>query len=369
VYRVRILSRAEVTQVDWSEPPSFPGFRVEWLPGRPAREAFVRDGAQYSARVEARALFPERPGELRVAPASLRCRFATDSGERSFLAPVPELTLHALEPPADGRPEDFADLIGPIALQTIVTPRELRLGETLRVAVMLRGPGNLWRAPEPLGDVAGAEVFRRRPELTFETGPHLALKRHFVYDVVPLQVGELAIPALRVAYFDPANGRYAVAASEPVRVTVGARAPQGGPAEQPAQSDAGSTEPPADVTDVADSPRRWWPAAVALLGAAAGLLARYLSSRAIRATAGLDGALAGEAEDEAAALARTLRNALARWLPNGSALTAEEIAALDSLPPAAAEAARLLVAAERARFDPAASAPSREAVARAVARL
>ena len=36
LYRVRILSRPDVIAVDWAEPPSFPGFRAEWLPGRPS---------------------------------------------------------------------------------------------------------------------------------------------------------------------------------------------------------------------------------------------------------------------------------------------------------------------------------------------
>jgi hypothetical protein len=371
LYRVRILSRADVTQVDWSEPPRFPGFRAEWLPERPVRQAVVHDGVRYNAREESRALFPERPGELRAAPAGLSCRLTTDAGERTFLAPVPALTLHAVEPPASGRPPDFSGLVGPIELQTIVTPRELSLGTTVRVAVMLRGPGNLWEAQEPIAAVAGAEIFRRRPELTRETGPRLSLKRHFIYDVVPLRAGALAIPAVRVPYFDPATGRYAVAASEPVRVAVGARAQLGGAAEPAAPSAEGAGEPRADVANGASRAWRWWPAAVAVLAGAVAVLALRRRARAIRVAAEFDGVLAAAQNggDEAAALAKALRNALARRLPEVPALTADEIAALDSLPPAVAEAADLLVAAERARFDPAASAPSREAVARAVARL
>jgi len=370
-YQLLILSRADVTQVAWSEPPSFPGFRAEWLPGRPAAEAVVRDGVRYSARSESRALFPEHAGELRAAPPDLRCRLSSDAGERTFLAPVPALTLRAVAPPADGRPNDFSGLIGPITLQTIVTPRELSLGDTVRVAVMLRGPGNLWEAPEPLGAVADAEIFRRRPELTLETGPQLVLKRHFAYDVVPLRVGVLAIPGARVAYFDPATGSYAVAASEPVEVAVGARV-ETDPASEPATVERGDIgEPDSDLVDDTGRTWPWWPTVAVLLVAAVAVLTLRWRLRAIRAAAEFESGLApvGAGEDEAAALARALRNALARHLPNTPALTAEEIAARDELPPAVAEAARLLAAAERARFDPTASAPSREAVARAIARL
>jgi hypothetical protein len=106
---------------------------------------------------------------------------------------------------------------------------------------------------------------------------------------------------------------------------------------------------------------------VAALAAAGGLLAARRRSRARRVRAELAQALAEG--DEGAASARALRSALARRLPGASSLTAEEITALSSLPAAVADAARLLAEVERARFDPTASAPSREAVARAIAKL
>jgi hypothetical protein len=381
LYRVRILSREDVTAVDWTEPPSFPGFRAEWLPGTPSPEPTLRDGVRYRAREERRALFPERPGELRVKPAGLRCRVATDAGERTFAAPVPAAVLRAIAPPTEKRPPDFAGLIGPIAVQTIVTPREVSLGKSVRVAVMLRGNGNLWDAPDPLAGIDGAEVFPRRPELSLETGAQLSVKRHFSYDVVPLREGALVIPAVRVPYFDPRAARFATAATEAVRVAVGPRAHAGGgeTAEEVPErgADAPDARPPHPLpaATAADSPRRkrwWWPIGVAALAAAAvGSLAARRRSRAQRAEAALEAALAAaEAEgDEAAALGRALRSALARRVPEAPSLTAEEIIALPALPPAVAQAARLLAEVERARFDPTASAPSREAVARAVAKL
>jgi hypothetical protein len=378
LYRVRILSREDVIAVDWAEPPGFPDFRAEWLPGRPSPEPTLQGGVRYRAREERRALFAERPGELLVKPAGLRCRIATDAGERIFAAPVPAAALRAVAPPAKTRPPDFAGLIGPIAVQAIVTPRELLLGESVRVAVMLRGSGNLWDAPDPLAGIEGAEVFPRRPELSLETGATLSIKRHFSYDVVPLREGALVIPAVRVSYFDPKAGRFATAATEAVRVAVGPRArAAGGETAEARSSPAAAAEgappsgsPPADTAADGARRKRWsWTIAVTALAAAGGLLAARRRSRAQRARAELAQALAAAEGDEGAASARALRIALARRLPGASSLTAEEITALSSLPAAVAEAARLLAEVERARFDPTASAPSRESVARAIAKL
>jgi hypothetical protein len=374
VYRVRILSRDGVSAVDWVEPPRFPGFRAEWLPGRLAGESILRDGARYRVREEAHALFPERAGDLRAEAARLRCRFAGDAGEQTFLADVPAVALRAAEAPATGRPPDFADLVGPVSVQTIVTPRRVSLGQSVRVAIMLRGNGNVWAAADPFGGVEGAEIFRRRPELTLETGARLTAKRHFAYDVVPLREGAVVIPAVRVAYFDPATGDFAAAGTEAVRVEVGPRA--AAVAEEPSAgggADAGRFAPPeGEVAATGDtrSPWRWWPAAAVVVAGAAGLFALRRRSRAIRTQAELDAVLgaAEDADGEAAALAHALRAALARRVRAVSSLTAEEIAALPSLPPPAAEAARLLVAVERARFDPNTALPSRDAVRRAVSR-
>jgi hypothetical protein len=378
LYRVRILSREDVIAVDWAEPPSFPGFPAEGLRGSPAPHPTRRDGVRYRAREERRALFPERPGELRVKPAGLRCRIATDAGERTFAAPVPAAALRAVAPPAETRPPDFAGLIGPIAVQTIVTPREVSLGKSVRVAVMLRGSGNLWEAPDPLAGIEGAEVFPRRPELSFETGAYLSVKRHFSYDVVPLREGALVIPAVRVPYFEPKAGRFATAVTEAVRVAVGPRAAAAGGGTAEERPSPGAVAPdappsrslPADTAAEGARRKRWsWPIAVAALAAAGGLVAARRRSRALRARAALDQALAAAGDDEAAALARALRSALARRVPGAASLTAEEITALPALPAAVAETTRLLAEAERARFDPTASAPSREAVARAIAKL
>jgi hypothetical protein len=375
LYRVRVLSREDVTAVDWIEPPSFSGFRAEWLPGRPSLEPALQGGLRYRAREERRALFPERPGELRVEHAGLRCRVATDAGERTFTASVPAAALRAIAPPEEERPPDFAGLIGPIALQMIVTPQEVSLGKSVRVAIMLRGNGNLWDAPDPLATIDGAEVFPRRPGLTLETGTRLSVKRHFSYDVVPLRVGTLVIPAVRVVYFDPGARRFATAVTDTVRVAVEPRAAGGETAaEEPDRGRAApGAQPLRPLPAAADAARGkwwWWPIGVALLAAGAGAsMAVRRRSRARRARAALDGVLAAAEGDEAMALARALRGALARRLPDASSLTAEEIAALPALGEAVDEAARLLAEAERARFDPTASAPSREAVARAIAKL
>ncbi len=223
LYRLRILTRENVSSVAWIEAPRFAGVRAEHLPGRPNPGDELRDGVSYRVREEHRALFGEAPGPVALAPAGLRCRLAA-GGE--FRAAVPPVVLSVEALPRDASPPGFSGLVGPLVLHTQVEPRSVRLGESVRLAVMLQGAGNLWDAPDPLAgrEIPAAEIFPQRPSLRFEPGVQLVTRRHFAYDIVPRETGDLQVPEIRFDYFDPVAGRYTAATSPPVRVPVGPRA-------------------------------------------------------------------------------------------------------------------------------------------------
>jgi hypothetical protein len=368
LYRLRILSRDDVTSVEWVELPSFPGFRAEELPGRPHPE-IARGGASYRVREENRALFAERPGTFTLRGAGLRCRVRGDS-DREFLAPIPDASITVVAPPEAGRPPDFAGLVGPLTLRSRVEPRALTLGESARLTVVLQGPGNLWDAPDVLAaEIADAELFRRRPELRFESGSRLIVRLQFVYDVVPRREGSLNLPAIRVPYFDPDAHDYEIASAPSVALTVA-------PRPDIEARDEAAAAPGRLVPRPAPTQRRrgWWLVlglglvCVALGGIALAHRRRSRgASREMLATA--DEARArGDHEAETAALARALREALALVVPEVHTLATEEILARASAP-AAERAARLLAALDRSRFDPDAPPPDRAEVDRALAEL
>jgi hypothetical protein len=371
-YGVQIERREDVVSVEWVEPPTFPGFRAEWLPD-------ITEPADSSARKhhyeERRALFPEHAGTLGSTRAQLRCR----SSEGVSLIVVPRVTLRALPPPTRDRPGNFAGLVGPVAVERIVTPQPASLGMSIRVAVMLRGEGNLWIADDPMGPIAAADVFRRRPHTSFDTGSRLTVNRHFVYDVVPLHTGELEIPAIRVAYFDATQGRFATVRVEAVSVAVE-------PAANATASDATSRAVDATfesetfgtqttATNARDAPVRSRVNRPVIAGAViAGIAVAFVLRRRLRehrriATIESTVAAIPDGTGEAAAIAQVLRVAISAHVEGLAAQTAEELAADPSLPERVTAAVQLLAEAEHARFDPAAALPDRDAVRDAIARL
>jgi len=322
LYRARILRREDVDQVEWVQPPAFPDLRAEWLPGRAEDTRVTRHGARYLVREDQRALFAAWDGRIALPTFELRCA--------GRIVPLPGPSLDVRRLPQARRPADFSGLIGPIEVRTRVDRASLPLGQSLRVSVRVRGDANLWDLQPPLAELeaAGVEVFRRPAQLDVEAGERLYLQRHFPLDVVPRAEGRLEIPSVRIPYYDPRSGRYALATSEPIAIDVGPRA--GGAAARPADAASGDEE------EGSGPGARTGAALVAILligGTGAVAWRRALAGRARRRA--IEDALARadrcrEARDpigEAAALARALSQAAAAAGPRRSEALAAEIEA------------------------------------------
>ena len=366
LYRVRVLRRDDVVRVEWAEPPVFGHARVEALPPEP-RPDVREDGVLFHVHDEQRALFAERSGQLPLGGAVLRC---VSAGETVQQLLVPAVRLDVRPFPTEGQPSGWNGLVGPVLLNLSVTPERVALGQSLRIALMARGPGNLWlleSPPLPASALAGAEVFAHPPELVLERGHGLFLREHLAQDVVPRAAGRLVIPPIRVPYFDPEAGVYREATTQEVVVMVEERA---------ALDTTAGPRAPARGAPAPDSDRGagGWLGALGAAGALAGAavawrLRRRPADAAVQAlSAAAQARAAGDLAGELAAQARALRAALARHFPEAGALAAEELAARAALPSARAAAA-LLASVERARFQPGATPPAPEEIERAVRAL
>jgi hypothetical protein len=314
LHRVQIERRRDVVDLRWETNPSFPAFRAEWIPSR------TSPGPSEGTTLleERRVLFAGRAGSLALPRAQLIC----ESADRLERVPLPATELVAREPPEAGRPSDWQGLIGPVDVSLRVTPDRVALGESASVSVIVTGETNVWAAPMPLSGAFGdgaAELFDRPAELARDSGLRLVLRRYFGFDLVPRRVGTLAIPEIRIPYFDPETGRYEAARAAALEIAVTPAVKErehletAAPAATPAP--AGGTEPGMP----------WW-SWLAGAGVLAGALWgwRHLSASGEAAPrdslARLREALAaGEPEPAAASAARALREALEAALPGAKA--------------------------------------------------
>lgn len=350
-YRLQILRHADVASVRFTRDLSFPSFRAEWLPGQAPDPAIADVGDHMLVFEERRALFPARAGELEIPAARLACTSAAQTIE----VDVPAAHVVARELPRDGQPPEFRGVVGRVELQAHLKRDRIALGESLALAILASGAANLWDAADPFvpaRDLPGVDVYPRAPELERDTGRQLVLRRAFGYELVPRATGAFAIPALRLPYFDPVSGRYAIAESEPLHFVVDAAAEA--PAVPPRAVPRVRDDATSSVRGLALFGAVMLAAVVAASAGFAFALRRTRARAALHAAAPFLAEAQGASErgDRAAAArasAAALRAAIEVRVPGASALTAEELARRGEAPLRAA--AEALLDLDRARFS------------------
>jgi hypothetical protein len=243
----------------------------------PPRQSDVsRDGHEYRAYEFTTTLEPRKPGRLELGPAEVRCnQLAPAKGAAAFFggnepravtlrSGSVELDILAL--PRKGRPADFSGAVGSFKVARTATPTEVRLGDPVTVTTRISGQGEFDHLSCPEIALPGARTY---PVRSRRAGNRLDCEQV----LIPEAATDTFVPAARVSYFDPLAGRYRVARSVAVPLSLKAA-----PAEPPRAS------PPAPIPQAAATPgwsRGWltWGAIAGGLGLATGAVLRYARRR------------------------------------------------------------------------------------------
>jgi hypothetical protein len=160
-----------------------------------------------------------QPGtfEARGQQEWFRCRqdlFNRLVAESSHQLPIKPAVLTVTALPDAGRPADFTGLIGPLEASAAIERPRIAAGEGTIFTLTLKGP------QVGLG---------KRPTLTLPPGVQAYAKddddgksgeRHFRWDLVPANAGEIILPAFSFPYFDPVSQSYQRATSAAITMTV-----------------------------------------------------------------------------------------------------------------------------------------------------
>jgi hypothetical protein len=314
-----------------------PGFWREELnvASRPTPQPRRMKGRRYETVVLKRvALFPTRPGTLRVDPlrieteaqgtvregrggASLRGRF-----EPVRLASQ-RLSVRARPLPSEA-PASFDGAVGQFSLAARVDADSVTVGEGVPLKVQVKGTGALSTlSPPPVEAPSAVEVYEPTVETDVDrSGGQIQGTKTFTYTLVPRSGGRYTLPPVLFSYFDPEARRYETlrARVPPVEVS-GTRA-----TSQQRSGRTGDGLPVGEVTALMsadeaqwgrpDRPplyRRWWPYLALLLPllGAGGAVAYRRWDRA-------PGAAADETPDASFAAAQTRLQNARRHLQNGA---------------------------------------------------
>lgn len=297
-----VLTTVSLTDVQFKEPPQYPGFWAEELErpaSSPGGEPVTIDGQAYRRfPLLLRLLFPTKAGTLEVPAATLRLGLARQSFFDS--GGVAERRTEPLAITVEPIPTslDFSGAVGRFRASATLDKDQLAFGEAATLRFQVEGRGNLkWVERGPDVTVSGAKVYPPQSKSALEVGPDgMAGTKTWEYVVVPETAGALEVPALAFSYFDPGAGRMEELRTAPIALRVGAAsglaAAAGTPAGAPARS-AGPAAGPSLRSDL-DLSRRLAPALSPgllvvllgiVLGAHAALVAgaRFAEHRRLRA--------------------------------------------------------------------------------------
>ncbi|MCP4661064.1 MAG: protein BatD [bacterium] len=234
IYRWRFYRRVRVGDARVL-PMEFDGFVVEDL-GEVREYNSTWNGQEFLVSEIRKALFPQEEGTLIIPASQLQCQVAVASRSRrrrSFFddllnrqqvenrvlstSPI-ELTVR----PLPSAPQGFTGLVGDFDVRSEISKRELKVGESATLKITVSGTGNVSMISEPrLAALDQFKTYDDKPSSSINrSGDALTGSRSYSKALVPLEPGELSVPAVRLSYFDPKAGSYRTATAGQISLRV-----------------------------------------------------------------------------------------------------------------------------------------------------
>ena len=222
VAALRTMGRENWTPPTWSPLSAEPGVDPE----QDSRQKII-DSRRYTVSTIEVPLFALEAGLVELEPAQFQMTVVRRG--RGLIARGQELSfgsnavrVRVRELPSRGRPDDFTGLVGRFGLEAAVDISSLETGETATLTVRVVGRGSLRGEAPKIEAPEGLKVYAETPDARTLLDPDqgLVTEAVFRYAVVPLLPGPWEIPAIELAFFDPDEGRYRRARTEPIKLTV-----------------------------------------------------------------------------------------------------------------------------------------------------
>jgi hypothetical protein len=213
-------------------PFEFEGFLVEDL-GDVKQYETTRGGQKFLVNEIKKALFPQEEGKLTLPATRLECTvvfrrrggsifddiFSRSSGEAKVLNSRP---IEVEVRPLPAAPSGYSGLVGDFKIAGKVSKLELQVRESATWKLTVSGTGNVQMIGEPpQPELASFKIYDEKPTSSINrSGGRISGSRSFSTALVPLEAGELTVPAVKLTYFDPEAGSYRTTQTSPVTLSV-----------------------------------------------------------------------------------------------------------------------------------------------------
>ena len=200
------------------EPPGFAGF---WNSQPVEQNGYteVINSNEYRVNELRTVLFPSVVGTIAIDPAALAVPTGTAGGQRLLESSPVSIEVR---PPSAGAPAEFTGAVGRFDISAEVDAATGKVNEPVRLTVVLSGEGNIEALPDPAWpEFAGWRVIESPANVSSQViDGQVAGSRTYGNVLVPERAGEMTIPEIVYAYFDPNLEQYVRAATAAILISV-----------------------------------------------------------------------------------------------------------------------------------------------------
>ena len=265
------------------EPPEFTGF---WHRQDPRWQELsdIVGTRRYRGMEVNTLIFPAVEGTVTIEPSSITVPPSRFRSGRTLETNPVELEVR---PMPNGAPDDFRGAVGDYKVAASITSGRAAANETLTLALLITGRGNLEALPDPeMPEMPGWRSFDGESSANTQIADgELVGARSIERVYIPSAPGEFTIPPIPFSFFDPLAEVYRTVATEPILLTV---APSSGQEAPPLLSDRDEVERlGSDIRHIKPAPGELRPTGAAVTSGTAYRLGWAAPLAAIALTAGL----------------------------------------------------------------------------------
>ncbi len=201
------------------------------------------DGIRFTTISFKKVLIPVKAGTIPIDEATVTCSALSGYSRRSddpfssffdddffgssrkavyktVVVPSNTLSLKVRELPTEGRPANFSGHIGNYTISTSATPLKVSVGDPITLTITIKGPEYLEHVKLP--SLNDQPAFKNRFKIPDEmaSGEIKGKSKIFTQTIRPLNTNVKEIPPVELPYFNTEKGKYMIAKSAPIPLTV-----------------------------------------------------------------------------------------------------------------------------------------------------
>lgn len=199
------------------------------------------DGRTFATITFRKALVPRRAGKISIPASTVECAAASGSFRgrdffddffrddffgmrrgtiKRYIVPSNELSLLVRDLPSEGRPANFAGLVGEYRISASAIPTDVSVGDPITLKIILSGPDYLGKVDLPsLQNQSELAMFFKVPDEKAD-GRIVGKTKVFTQTIRAKTEKVKEIPPISLSYFDTKSGIYRTISTSPIPITV-----------------------------------------------------------------------------------------------------------------------------------------------------